>query len=177
MPDTELAQSAAQNDFLDSMSQQLAKDIGLLLGRRGQVQRTESPCSESPSAWMVAVFELVKDGKPAGQLNLFLSRKHAVRLAADMVRAPGVEAMAAAGDISDMVSDGLHEVANVCGAALARAFKAPLGAVGTCRMLDAKWGDEKNGNMGSDWSARTDILFTGLKEPFSFFLSLSDAAA
>jgi len=177
MPDTELAQAAAQNDFLDSMSQQLAKDIGLLLGRRGQVQRTASPCTESPSAWMVAVFELVKDGKPAGHLNLFLSRKHAVRLAADMVRAPGVEAMASAGEISDMVSDGLHELANVCGAALARAFKAPLGAVGTCRMLDAKWGAEKDGSMGGHWSARTDILFTGLKEPFSFYLSLSDTVA
>jgi len=177
MPDKDLAQAAAQRDFLDSMSQQVAKDLGLLLGRRGQVQRTDAPCTESPSAWMIAVFELVKDGKGAGQLNLFLSRKHAIRLAADMVRAPGGEAMAAGGDITDMISDGLHEVANVCGAALARAFKQPLGAVGTCRMLHAKWGEEKNGSMGSDWSARVDILFAGLKEPFSFFLSLSDPGA
>ena len=173
----DLVQSAAQKDFLDSMSQQLAKDIGLLLGRRGQVQRTEAPCGEAPSAWMTAVFELTKNGQGAGRLNLFLSRKHSIRLAADMVRAPGGEAMAAGGDITDMISDGLHEVANVCGAALARAFKEPLGAVGTCRMLAAKWGEEKDGSVGGAWSARVDILFAGLKEPFSFFLALSDVGA
>lgn len=177
MPDRALIEAASSKDFLDALSQQLAKDLGLLLGRRGQVQRFEFPCTESAPAWMTAVFGIEKKSGGHSQLKLFLNRKHAVRLGADLVRAPGGEAMAVGGDITDMVSDGLHEAANVCGAALARAFKTPLGEAGTCRMLEATWGHDETVPLSKDWSARVDVLFTGLKEGFSFYLSLADAGA
>lgn len=173
MGDATLIGLGGQQTFLEGLVSQLSKDMGMLLGRRGDVKKFEWSGGGAQDRWMAARFEVRSaKGEKLGLLELSMARKPAVLLAADLVRAPNTQTMVTAGPLSDMVADGLREAANVSGAALARVFKQPMGGAGTCHLVLVAWDAEVPAAPKPAWHARFELAFTGMKESVVFELVL-----
>jgi hypothetical protein len=171
--DPKLAKLGVRNDFLNATAIQLSKDMGMLLNRNSQVKRCQwLRNGESLARWLTARFEIRGPGGKLGLLELAMERRQAVILAADLVKAPNVQGMAVEGPLSDMVADGMRELANVCGAAFGRGFKARLEGQGSCHLVQATWEDPPPPAFEVAWAARVDMVFAGIKEPFAFQLTV-----
>jgi len=172
MATVDLASLAAEENFIEGLGGQLARDISVLLDRQHSKLRCDSVSATGAEIWFKARFNLSHGQEVVDKIRLYLSKADAVRLGADLVKAPNAAALIKLDAMPEMVQDGMHELANVVAPALARALKPLLGQAWSCRLADVATGPLRVPEDPTRWSLRAEFLLRGFPEPFLFYFQL-----